>query len=448
MTDLASASSARRRAAEWHLAVPFLLVAALIVARNPSPILRAEFWAEDGPEFFALAVTQGWKSLYTPVYGYQFLLSRMIAYCATFFPIVAAPYIYAAGCLLFNAVAIGYFSLERFSWVISSRSVRILVCLFLVIAPGGGEVMMNLCNLVTPLSLLALLVLIENPTQLSWGRFWAVLFLTASAGPVFLLAPVVIYLAWQNGDRRYLWLFLGMLPVFAANVVGNHVIGSKNGLLNYYNGFVIPQSLADNFAIRLFVLPILGAGRTAKLMASNALVFWPSCLAGAAWLWVLWRRGLERSLPSLAADTPIMLLFVGYACAISTFAAIAVSRSYAAHQIIRQFGDPLWHLRYSYLPGAVAILLWATVLYRLFLLGHSSRVLACAMFVAITANHVEQWTNYPDRGDAHWPDVAHAIQRAVDAREAKTLEAPVTLTVPVQPAGWHGGTFNLVIVPN
>jgi hypothetical protein len=261
-----------------------------------------------------------------------------------------------------------------------------------------------------------------------------------------LLAPVALYFHSQTRDARYLWLCLSTLPIFAANVIGNHVTGSQNGLLNYNNAGLIPESLADNFALRLFILPLLGARPTAELMSTSNLVFWSGCAAGAGLFAMLWRRGLYDDASPLSMDRPVVVLLVGYSCATAAFALIAVSRTYAAPQIIRQFGDPLWHLRYAYLPGALAILLWATILGRLTKIGGYGG-LAFVGLAIITSNQLEQWNNYPVRRDAHWPTAAHAIEAALNARQARTLTAPVTVKVPVHPANWHDGTIDFVIEP-
>jgi hypothetical protein len=138
---------------------------------------------------------------------------------------------------------------------------------------------------------------------------------------------------------------------------------------------------------------------------------------------------------------------VGYGCATAAFALIAVSRSYAAHQILRQFGDPLWHLRYAYLPGALAILLWATIFWRLTKIGAGYSGLAFIGLAIITSNQLGQWNNYPLRRDAHWPAAARAIEEVLNARRARTLTAPVTVKVPVHPANWHDGMIEFVIEP-
>ncbi len=427
---------------------PFVLVAGLIAVRNPVALLRSEFWAEDALVFFPDALNAGWRSLYMPVYGYHFLLSRMIAWTATVLPVVAAPYVYAWASLAVSAAAIGYFSRETFTSVIPSYPSRVLACVLLVLAPGSGEVMMNLCNLMTPLTLLAFLLLLESPGHLGWRRFAVMLFLAASAGPVFLLTPVIAYLAARTGSVRHAALIGGMLPIFVANVVGNHVTGSQNGLLNYSYAVLVPMALAHNFVLRLAVLPIAGSGVTSSIMTSTTTVFWTVSIGAVLAIMAIWRSGLLSTRPArLLDDQIVVLLLLGFTSAVLTFGAIAVSRSYAIWQVLRQSGDPLWHMRYSFLPGTLAVLIWATLLYRLWYHGRAARTVAFVLLAALSVHELSQWRNVPLRRDVGWPYAAEAIQDAVDARRRGVLEHPVAAVVPVHPAYWNNGHVTVEIVP-
>jgi hypothetical protein len=161
----------------------------------------------------------------------------------------------------------------------------------------------------------------------------------------------------------------------------------------------------------------------------------------------LWRRGRPIGVNGLGDDNAAMLLLLGFACAVLTFAGIAVSRSYAILQIMRQSGDPLWQMRYAYLPGAIAVLIWALLLYRLFRLGGANTVIGCSLLATIAVHELGQWGNFPFRRDAHWPQAAASIQDAVDARGRGTLQSPAIVSVPVHPANWRNGVVQLEIVP-
>ncbi len=153
------------------MALAFMLCTAIIIVRNPVAVFRAEFWAEDATQFFFGSLSLGLKSLITPVVGYHCFISRVIAYIATFFPVLWTPFIYALTSLLINAGVASYFSRQSFSWIILSRPFRIFVCTILAMGPGTSEAFLNLANLSYVLTFFGLLLLIEKPWRLSVMKF-------------------------------------------------------------------------------------------------------------------------------------------------------------------------------------------------------------------------------------------------------------------------------------
>jgi hypothetical protein len=422
--------------------------ALLIGIRNPAALLDAAFWAEDGSVFFADALRHGWHSIYMPVYGYLFALSRLIAFAATFFPVVAAPYIYSWTALALNAIAVSYFARDGFAWLLPDRRLRLLVCALLITVPGAGEVMMNQCNLMTPLTLLGLLLILEVPTRLSGRRLALLAFLAASAGPMFLLFPVVAYLFWRYRDSRHGMLLAILLAVFVVNAVGNHITGAQNGLLDYGLAVLIPQAIADNLSLRLLLLPFVGNQRAGELMSGSAYAYWLGCLLGAAALVAAWHYGRPRtSSQPAASDLAPGLLLLAYACVTFSFAAIAVSRSYAAFQVTREAGDPLWHMRYAFLPGALALLTWGVLVARLLSRGPVGVGAAVVGIVVLASNQLVEWGNVPPRRDGRWRPAALEIQSVLHQRESGTLRSPITMPVPVNPPAWNHGVIHVTIQP-
>ena len=168
------------------------VVALLIGARNPVALLRAEFWAEDASQFFAGALAMGARSLWVPVWGYSFLISRAIAWAATWFAVLWTPYLYAWGSLVLDSIAMSYFVRDGFAWLVPGRAARFLVCLVLTLGPGTSEVFLNLSNLPAPLTFLCLLLLLEEPLCLDTRRLLLFALLVPSAGHTVLLAPLIL----------------------------------------------------------------------------------------------------------------------------------------------------------------------------------------------------------------------------------------------------------------
>jgi hypothetical protein len=401
-----------RRIPAGGMLVPCLLAAALIALRNPAAVFRAEFWAEDGTEFFRTALAHGASSLVMPVYGYNLLLARCIAFMATLFPVLCTPYIYAATALAFNALTVGYLSREGFAWLIPRRGHRILVGCLLTLAPGAAETFLNISNLTNCLALLALLMLIEKPRALSWPKFAALVLIGLSSGHMVILLPLILYLWYRSRDRRYLYLVLALVPIVAANMIGNQRSGAETGLLDYSSIWIAPRAVLENFLLRLFFAPFLGSTLTGVFMKTPAWVFWPLSLGAlAAAVWGLRRARYDRDAAGI--------LGLSYLLAVGTFGIIVISRSYAVSRVFREHGDILWGIRYSFLPGVVADLIWLAVFIALARGWREKPWLARLARVGIllvSLNNLARWHGIHRRGDARWPESARSIQAVLDQR--------------------------------
>jgi hypothetical protein len=265
---------------------------------------------------------------------------------------------------------------------------------------------------------------------------------------MFLLSPVVAYLFWRHRDPRHGVLLAVLLAVFAINAVGNHFTGTRNGLLNYGLAVLVPQAMADNLSLRLLVLPFAGNQRAAQLMTGPATSYWLGCLAGAAALAAVWRYGRPGSPAHPASsDQALGLLLLAYICVTFSFAAIAVSRSYAAFQVTRALGDPLWHMRYAFLPGSMALIIWVVLLARLPNRGWLGAGVASVGIVVLAFHQLVEWRNVPPRGNQRWPASARLIETALHQQASGTLQGPVTILVPVNPPRWNRGVVHLTITP-
>jgi hypothetical protein len=419
---------------------PCLLVALIIFVRDPTPLLRAEFWAEDGPEFFVTALAQGIRSLWTPVYGYHFLISRMIAYAATWFPVVWTPYIYAWSCLAINAFATSYFSRDGFSWLIAPRSIRIFTCAVLAVGPGTAEAFSSLCNLPSPLTFLGLLMLLEKPFAPSLKRMAALVVFFFSAGQMFLLVPLIVSLFWITRDRRYLVLVAVLIPLSGLNVMGNHARAAEAGYRNYEALGKVPEIFAAQALLRLLVAPFLGASLTEYFMRAPGVIFWSGLAASAgcgAWMISRFKSSREK----------LALLGLGYLLVCGTFVVIALSRNYALQQILRESAALTWHHRYSYLPGSVAILFWFSVVSDPARRQEARTVTALALLL-ITFHNASQFGRYHPRPDLNWPQTANHIQSALDLKKTHELHRPIHVEgIEVHPKYYRYRFFSVTVDP-
>ncbi len=424
-----------------HSVGPTLFVATLIAVRYPSTLFRAEFWAEDATEFLFDALSIGFRSLTTPVYGYHFFLERIIAYGATFLSAFYLPYVYAWSSLAINSVALAFVVRDGFSWIAPQRWIRMLLAVLFAVGPGTADVLLNLSNLPSTLALLGLLLLIERPFQLSAKRVVALTVLAASSGQMILWLPVVAYLAWLTRAKAYWAVALAIVLFAVLNLAGNHQAASAARLLDYGRLAYIPRILAENAFTRLAPGPFFGSNWTGLLMLSPPAVFWSAAVLGVGAFAAI-ARGAFR-----ADRHGTTILFLGYAGAVGIFGVVAFSRTYALPQLIREAGSLHWELRYAFLPGALAMLLLTSCLLRPLTsaaLQKAGRIAYALIVVQVAAT----WPLGFPRPDLHWPERSERVQAILD--HSRRMGQPTVLTIDdlaIHPVGWvpANGRFGVVV---
>jgi hypothetical protein len=89
------AGRARRMPTPVAVTVMAVVGAAVHLLRDPTAIVAAGFWAEDGTIYFADAVERGWGTLLEPYGSQLFLFPRAVAALVAPLPVVVQPVVYA-----------------------------------------------------------------------------------------------------------------------------------------------------------------------------------------------------------------------------------------------------------------------------------------------------------------------------------------------------------------
>lgn len=188
------------------LAVAAVLVCAIvIVARRPDVVLRPQFWAEDGMQFFARAYNEpGLATLVAPYGGYYQAFPRIAGFVAQWVAFSSAPLVMALLALVVQAIPPAFLLSDRFTGIAPRRAQRAVLAATLLLVPNAMEVHVNATNSQVHLALLALMVLLaESRRSLAWRVFdVAVLLLSGASGPFcLLLVPVALLCCWRQRDR-------------------------------------------------------------------------------------------------------------------------------------------------------------------------------------------------------------------------------------------------------
>jgi hypothetical protein len=184
----------RRR---WLSAACAIVFPCLLFAHNPNLLLHAEFWAEDGPVWYAQAYQSGWHSLLIPDGGYLNSVQRLVAVLCQPFPLHWAPTLFVLFALLTQCSVAWFLISARMDQAWPDRRSRFLFALLYLLMPNAPETAGNLTDSQWYLAPLAFLVLASAPPRRWYGELFdgIVLMVSGLSGPFgILLTPVA---AWE-----------------------------------------------------------------------------------------------------------------------------------------------------------------------------------------------------------------------------------------------------------
>jgi hypothetical protein len=200
------------RIADWpNFLIILFIFAVAVFYKSPDQFINPQFWAEDGVVFFMGSLQQGFQSILTPYAGYYHLIPRLVAYMATFFPIVAAPAIYLySSYLILLVIAWSYHQLLN-----NNRSRYFLVG-STILVPINGELFLNLTNLQWLIAPFILVVFFSSPPSGAFSRVLLsiALLLVCLTGPFSIFfAPFIVATFFLQKITIYRFVNLGILGI-------------------------------------------------------------------------------------------------------------------------------------------------------------------------------------------------------------------------------------------
>jgi hypothetical protein len=158
----------------------------------PTIFTNPQFWAEDS-DFFLRAYSGHWQVLLAPVAGYLVSIQSFVAAAASFFPPVAAPFIYNYTAVLLTLATVWLSTSPRFE-----MPYKPLIAIAIVIVPMGYEELGTITNIqwVLPIGAFVLLFMSAAASRIALPIEMAFTAAMAFSGPFSIfLAPLF---AWQT----------------------------------------------------------------------------------------------------------------------------------------------------------------------------------------------------------------------------------------------------------
>jgi hypothetical protein len=197
-----------------------IVAMALAISRRPDAVLHAQFWAEDGRNWYAEAYNGGWlHAALTPHTGYFQTISRLAAALSLLVNFAYAPLVYNVIALVIQVAPSVFLLTPRFQKVVPDFRVRALLALLYIGIPNSYELNANITNAMTHLGLLAVLIILAEPSKRAAWRVFDVVGVALSgvSGPIVIAIAPVALVRW-GVDRRSRWrlVLLGVVAVCAA----------------------------------------------------------------------------------------------------------------------------------------------------------------------------------------------------------------------------------------
>jgi hypothetical protein len=184
--------------------------ATVIILRRPDSVLNAQFWAEDGRNFFAEAYNHGaLAALFIPYNGYLHVVPRLAAGIATIAPLALAPLVMNAVAIIIQTLPALVLASRRMAAAFPDRKVRVALALLYLVGPGtAGEINANVSNSQWHLAVLAWCLIATSSARSARNIATdaAILAFTGLSGPfALLLIPFAAISSWMR-ERRIVTL--------------------------------------------------------------------------------------------------------------------------------------------------------------------------------------------------------------------------------------------------
>ena len=319
------------------MTVTFLLAAVVIASRRYVQILHPDVWVEEGTIFLPAFAKSGWSELFTPLYGYLLVPSKMVSFFGLSLSFVHFPEYATALSLIVQSACV-----LAVAFAPTQLPAKFLCAMAVVFVPSGTEVFLVPLYTFWWTTILIFLALLWHPRGGQYFRNALLLIGGLSSPVVVLLAPMFVLRAAVERTKSevltaaialglgatqltfvlgnegtgsiissiskidlVLGKYLGT-PLMDVSMIGASVFGLVVALFLAFGLLLIPK--ADRFAYLLLGLSLSAAIASSivrvpveaphPLLAGPRYFFLPFILLAWMLIWISMRAKL---LPSLAA---------------------------------------------------------------------------------------------------------------------------------------------------
>ncbi len=219
MSSESTDRSGRVSVPEWLVLLAVFAVGfVIILSRKPDAVTHAQFFIEDGINWYAQAHDVGpFAALPMPHRGYFVLVQRLGALVAIGFPFAWAPLVMALFAVAVDVLPAVFVASSRLASAVPSRAVRLLLAFLCLALPSAWGQMANVTNSMWYLGPLACMVVLATPPAgVAWRVFdLGAVILSGLSGPFAILLAPVAALKWYVRRERWTFVLLSATVVTA-----------------------------------------------------------------------------------------------------------------------------------------------------------------------------------------------------------------------------------------
>ncbi|MFT3781644.1 MAG: hypothetical protein QM790_06460 [Nibricoccus sp.] len=395
-----------KTATRWICWATIVLAGVVLFARMPDRLLHPQFYAEDG-YFYACALIDGAKALFTPYGGYLLTADRIIAAAAAHLPALYVPAFFN-----FSAFLVTLGVLSRVFSARLKTPLKPLLVLTVVMIPRPQDIFLTITNIQWVLAL-ALLLLLFSEDAKTWAQHaydcTAAVIIGLTGVFSVLLCPFFLWRAVCRKTHASI-LVAGLVATTAA--VQSWVVFSAPKNISESMPFSA-LTIVKIVGLRLFCLPF-----------------------GGPWLEHPWRK----TLPLFALVSVVWALFLirrgPYGCSqaddhrnaydgvsrglILAVIAVLFSASLYRYKDMLPLYLKIGYTRYFYLPQILFV--WLCI-FDLQTRGLRRYIASAAIYAFLLTGlftfRLEPYIRYDWRG------------------AAKSIDQRRDVSVPINPVGWH-----------
>lgn len=231
--------------------------------RRPGSLLNAQFWAEDGGDFFREQLIFGFRgAILRPYSGYLHTIPRVITGLMCVFPVRWIPLGFSICALVIQSLVCSTFFWPCYRKIIASDSLRAVCCFAMAASFATDELVATVCNLQWYLCILSLLLLVATDDDcLDTGKeIWLAIvqvFIALSAPGTLLYIPMLLWQLKNKPARLKTRPAIHLTALFLqAWVMHRDVSGAKPPL--HFNSIFV--AMLSSGLSRCVLGPLIGMG--------------------------------------------------------------------------------------------------------------------------------------------------------------------------------------------